>query len=74
MGDNPNDDVAGAEAVGIRGVLLDRSDRFAPVLPTNRSGGEASGRRSSNGPADSSARIPLRVRHLLELPEILGAP
>src|SRR5581483_2691805 len=44
VGDNPNDDVAGAEAVGIRGVLLDRSDRFAPVLPTNRSGGEASGR------------------------------
>jgi putative hydrolase of the HAD superfamily len=56
VGDNPRDDVEGAQAVGIRGVLLDRLDRFAPVLPGSH-------------PEPSQPEV---IRTLLELPGLLG--
>jgi putative hydrolase of the HAD superfamily len=58
VGDNPRDDVEGAEAVGIRGVLLDRSHRAAPVMP----GHELAAR-----PDDGQ-----RINSLEELPRLLG--
>jgi FMN phosphatase YigB (HAD superfamily) len=36
VGDSPEDDVAGAEAIGMRGVLIDREGKLerADALPT----------------------------------------
>ncbi|MFN8223506.1 MAG: HAD family hydrolase [Gaiellales bacterium] len=37
VGDSPSDDIAGAKAVGLRAILLDRDGRFSPgadVIPT----------------------------------------
>lgn len=58
VGDNPRDDVEGAQAVGMRGVLLDRLERFAPVLPGSH----------------PKQEDPLVIRTLLDLPDLLGLP
>jgi putative hydrolase of the HAD superfamily len=61
VGDNPRDDVEGAEAVGIRGILLDRANRAAPVMP----GAEQ---------AVGSLQDGRRIVSLEELPGLLGLP
>jgi putative hydrolase of the HAD superfamily len=66
VGDSPHDDVEGARRVGMLGVLLDRSDRFAPVIPK---GGET----NSVTDGESQPATP-RIQSLLELPGLLGLP
>lgn len=57
VGDSLRDDVEGAEAAGIRAILLDRDDRFF---------------RHQGANVPSQERIPTRIRSLLELPPLLG--
>jgi len=71
IGDNPNDDIAGAAGVGIRGILLDRNDRFAPVLPRPL---EDDGVVVATPGLQPEVRAVHRVRHLMELADLLEAP
>jgi putative hydrolase of the HAD superfamily len=71
IGDNPTDDIVGAAGVGIRGILLDRNDRFAPVLPKPLEEDEV----MVTSPGVETEPQPVhRVRHLLEIADLLGAP
>ncbi len=72
IGDNPTDDVAGAASVGIRGILLDRGDRFAPVLPKPADEEHAPELIATPG-AQPDVRLGYRVRDLREIPDLLGA-
>jgi putative hydrolase of the HAD superfamily len=74
VGDNPTDDVAGAEGVGITGILLDRNDRFAPVFPKHLVDGARDETVVATQGVAPEIRTAPRVRHLLELPDLLGAP
>lgn len=72
VGDSPHDDVEGAQGVGMLGVLLDRSDRFAPVIPKGSEPGTAP--QGESFAAFSVAPPTPRIRSLLELPGLLGLP
>lgn len=78
VGDNPRDDVEGAQAVGIRGVLVDREGRFAPLIPAGASSISVSPvpPALSLGPSEGEGGPPPfgRVRSLDELPGLLGLP
>jgi putative hydrolase of the HAD superfamily len=74
VGDSPAHDVAGAEAVGIRGILLDRDDRFAPVFPKPIGAGDEDEAVVSTGGPNPEVHVAHRVRNLLEIPDLLGAP
>jgi putative hydrolase of the HAD superfamily len=69
VGDNPTDDVAGAAGVGIRGILLDRNDRFAPVLPKHLVPEIAEAPELPGVGAQT-----MRIRTLPELLDLIGRP
>jgi putative hydrolase of the HAD superfamily len=58
VGDSLRDDVQGAEAVGMRAILIDRGDRT--IIRANPSG------------EPTEPEWPVRIRSLLELPSLLG--
>jgi len=69
VGDSLKDDVAGAQAVGIRGVLLDR--RGVATVPIAAMAA-ASVQTDDRGLKSSEVVPDARITSLLELPELLG--
>jgi putative hydrolase of the HAD superfamily len=74
VGDSPAHDVAGAEAVGIHGILLDRDDRFSPLFPKPLDAADEDEAVISTGGPTPEVHVAHRVRTLLEIPDLLGAP
>jgi REG-2-like HAD superfamily hydrolase len=81
VGDSLRDDVQGAEAVGIRAVLLDRFGRYDNETAGNRTatGRQADGATggavialSPSSPVSPPADSRLVIRSLLDLPVLLG--
>lgn len=73
VGDSPAHDVAGAEAVGIHGILVDRDDRFSPLFPKPSDATDEDEAVVSTGGPTPEVHVAHRVRNLLELPDLLGA-